>query len=61
MVTEYSRQEVVGVLQRCGFPDLADEALRVLPDPVDLDTLDKFAAPYDLTIDELVSRLGGSP
>lgn len=61
MVTEYSKQEVVDVLQRCGLLDMADEATRVLPDPVDFATLDKFVAPYDLTIDELVSRMGGSP
>jgi hypothetical protein len=39
------------MLRRMGFPELAEEALRVLPDPVDLD----FAA------EELTDRMGGSP
>jgi len=40
MMSEYSRQHVVAVLQ---------------------ETLDRFTAPYDLSIDELVNRMGGSP
>jgi hypothetical protein len=32
-----ARQDVVDMLRRTGFPELAEEALRVLPDPVDLD------------------------
>jgi len=61
MMNEYSRQHVVEVLRRCGFHELADEALRVLPDRVDLETLDKFTAPSNLTVEELVDRMGGSP
>lgn len=61
MPTEFRKQDVVDVLRRTGFRELANEAERVLPDPVDFVTLDKLTAPYDLTIDELVSRMGGSP
>jgi hypothetical protein len=61
MATEYRKQDVVDVLRRTGCRELAEEAERVLPDPVDFETLDELAAPYDLTIDELVSRMGGSP
>lgn len=32
-----SRQQLVEILRRTGYPDLADEALKALPDPVDLD------------------------
>ena len=60
-MAEYSRQHVVEVLRRCGLYEIADEAQQVLPDPVDLETLDRFTAPYDLTINELVDRMGGSP
>ncbi len=36
---QYSRQDVADVLRHAGFSELADEASRVLPDPVDLDQL----------------------
>jgi hypothetical protein len=57
----YSRQQVVDVLARCGFSQLADEALRVLPDPIDSDQLDEWGVKYGLTINDLISQRGGSP
>lgn len=56
-----SRQQVVDVLRRTGYPDLAEAALKGLPDPVDLDEAAKFLEPYGITRDVLISRLGGSP
>jgi|tagenome__1003787_1003787.scaffolds.fasta_scaffold17314799_1 hypothetical protein len=44
-----------------GLPDLADEALRVLPDPVEYDYAARFLAQHGITKDELISRRGGSP
>jgi hypothetical protein len=44
-----------------GLPDLADEAQRVLPDPVEYDHAARFLAQYGITKDELISRRGGSP
>ncbi len=41
-----SRQQLVEILRRTGYPDLADEALKALPDPVDLDEAAKFLEPY---------------
>ncbi len=38
----------------------AGEALRVLPDPVEDDQIAAFLAPYGITLDELVSRMGGT-
>jgi len=32
-----------------------------LPDPVEGDQIAAFLAPYDITLDELESRMGGSP
>jgi hypothetical protein len=55
-----SRQDVVDVLRRAGFSELADEASRVLPDPVDLDQLQAWAMQHGLSRDELMSRFGGS-
>jgi hypothetical protein len=44
-----------------GLPDLADEARRVLPDPVEYDHAARFLAQHGITKDELISRRGGSP
>jgi hypothetical protein len=60
-VQEYSRQHVVDVLHTLQRPDLADEALRDLPDPVDINRLTAWMLQHGLTRDEMVSRLGGSP
>jgi hypothetical protein len=48
-------------LPRCAkqdSPEVADEALRVLPDPVDEDQIVVFLAPHAITMDELASRTG---
>jgi hypothetical protein len=37
MTISYRKQDVADVLLRCGHPELADEALLHLPDPVDID------------------------
>jgi hypothetical protein len=58
---QLTRQHVVDTLRRTGFPEVADEILRLLPDPVDLDHVAKFLEPYGITRDELISRMGGSP
>jgi hypothetical protein len=47
-------------LRRTGFTDVAEEALRVLPDPVEGDQIGAFLAPYSITLDEIVSRMGGT-
>ena len=56
----YSREHFASTLRRTGFPEVADEALRVLPDPVEGDQIAAFLAPYGITLDELVSRMGGT-
>lgn len=48
-------------LRRTGFPEAADEALRVLPDPVDEDQIAVFLAPRSITLDELVKPHGRHP
>jgi hypothetical protein len=58
---QYSREHFALTLRKTGFPEVADEALRVLPDPVDGDQIAAFLTPYAITIDELLSRMGGSP
>ena len=61
VMQQYSRQYVVDLMNRLGYRDLADEALRELPDPVDVDRLAAWCAQHGLSYDELVSRMGGSP
>jgi hypothetical protein len=58
---EYSREHVVDMLRRAGWSDLADEASRVLPDPVDIDRLAAWGMQHGLSHDDLISRFGGSP
>ncbi len=56
-----ARQHVVDILQTAGLPELAEEAHRVLPDPVEYNHAARFLALYGITKDELISRRGGSP
>ena len=58
---QYSRREIVATLRRAGLAEVADEALRVLPDPVDADQLEAFCKQHNVTMDDLISKMGGSP
>ena len=58
---QYARQDVADILRHAGFSELAEEASRVLPDPVDLDQLQAWALQHGLSRDQLISRFGGSP
>ena len=55
------RDHVVHILQVAGLHGLAEEADRMLPDPVEFDRAASFLAQYGITADELISRRGGSP
>ena len=61
VMTQHSRQGVVDELNRLGYGELADEALRELPDPVDIERLGNWCMQHGLTRDELISQIGGSP
>jgi hypothetical protein len=56
-----SRQDVVDVLHTLRYPELADEASRDLPDPVDFNRLGKWLMKHGLTSDAIFSQMGGSP
>jgi hypothetical protein len=58
---QYSRQHVVEVLRRAGQTQLADEARRVPPDPVDANWLADWAMQHGIFHDDLISQMGGSP
>ena len=58
---QLARQQVVDMLRRAGLPDMAEDALHDLPDPVDSEQVAAWAVPYGINLDELISRMGGSP
>ena len=58
---QVTRQHVVDMLRTAGLLGLAEEAHRVLPDPVEYNHAAGFLAQYGITKDELISRRGGSP
>lgn len=58
---EYSLQHLVSVLRRTGLVEVADEAERTLPDPVDSAAMERFCVAHGLTKDTLMDRMGGSP
>ena len=58
---QYSKQEVVDMLRGWGYPQLADEAWRDLPDPVDVDELRDWNMRHGVSRDDIISGMGGSP
>jgi hypothetical protein len=60
-VQQYSRQHVVDLLRRMGHARLAEEASRDLPDPADVDLISGWLMQHGLTLDGLISQMGGSP
>jgi hypothetical protein len=55
------KQWVIDTLRRLGLSEAADEAEKVLPDPVSKAELQQFGDRYGISLDELTSRMGGSP
>jgi hypothetical protein len=49
------------MLRQAGFGEVADEAMRDLPDPVDLDHLREWGRQRGITREVLTSQMGGSP
>jgi hypothetical protein len=58
---QVSRQDVIDFLRGLGFPGVADEAERDLPDPVELRQVREFGERHGISSDELINRMGGSP
>jgi hypothetical protein len=61
VMEHWSRQHVVDELNRMGYTELAVEASRDLPDPVDVNRLEEWCMEHGLSQDEVISRMGGSP
>lgn len=58
---QFTRQIVAGTLRRTGMPELADRALRELPEVVSEDEVAVWCEKVGISMDELVSKMGGSP
>jgi len=58
---QVTRQHVVDILRTAQLPELAEEAHRALPDPVEDNHTARFLFQYGITKDDLISRMGGSP
>jgi hypothetical protein len=52
---------VIDLLNHMGYPEAAEDASRVLPDPLDLKQLQEFGNQHGISRTELESRMGGSP
>lgn len=62
MVTvQYTKRELVRMLRKAGFGEVADEAMRDLPDLVEVDHVQQWGRRHGITRDVLISRMGGSP
>ena len=48
-------------LRRLGYTEAAETAERELPDRISLEELTKFADRYNISRDEVMSQMGGSP
>jgi hypothetical protein len=55
------RQWFLHTLRRLGYTEAADAAERELPDPVSLEELKEFTDRYNISRDEVMSQMGGSP
>ncbi len=61
LAMQVTRQHVVDILRTARLPELAEEARRTLPDPVEYNHAARFLFQYGITKDDLISRMGGSP
>ncbi|HZD64670.1 MAG TPA: hypothetical protein VE152_01075 [Acidimicrobiales bacterium] len=58
---QYRKEDVANVLRRAGRGELAEEAMRDLPDPVDLGYVVAWGARHGVTREGLISEMGGNP
>ena len=61
MPEKVARKFLVDRLRQIGMTQAADEAERVLPDPVDFAEVVAFCEQHGLSRDQLTDRMGGSP
>jgi hypothetical protein len=55
------RQWFVQTLRRLGYTEAAEAAERELPTQVSVEEVTKFTDRYNISRDEVISQMGGSP
>jgi hypothetical protein len=58
---QLSRQHVVDLFLRVGWTEMADEARRDLPDPVDREEVEAWGSRWNVDMDYFIDQMGGSP
>lgn len=58
---KHSREEIVDMLRRAGLSEIADEAMKELPDRVSMQEAEEWGVRHGVTRDLLISQMGGSP
>lgn len=61
MTTHPTKAQVIAIMRRLGMEDKIDQALRELPDVIDIDRDGKKLRQLGLGLDTIVNELGGSP
>ncbi len=61
IAVQLTRQHVIDMLRTAGLPEVANDAQRDLPDPVDSEQVAAWAVPYGINMGALMDRMGGSP
>jgi hypothetical protein len=61
MTTHPTKAQVVAIMRRLGMEDKIDQALRELPDVIDIDRDANKLRQLGLGLDTVVDELGGSP
>jgi hypothetical protein len=61
MTRHPTKAQVVAIMRRLGMDDKIDQALRELPDVIDMDRDGNKLRQLGLGLDTIVNELGGSP
>lgn len=61
IAVQLSRQHVVDLLRRAGLTEMAEAALHDLPDPIDREDAAAWSGKWNIDMDYLIDRMGGSP
>jgi hypothetical protein len=61
MTAHPTKAQVVAIMRRLGMDDKIDQAMRELPDVIDIDRDGNKLRQLGLGLDTIVNELGGSP
>ena len=61
IAVQLSRQHVIDLLRQAGLTEMAEAALHDLPDQVDRGDVAVWGGKWNMDMDYLIDRMGGSP